>query len=205
MERTTSNLKFLAAIYTIGGLVLLLDILIWMMVGVMPIGVVGGIEFVLVVTGTIMAFNKKTRVSKNWKKIIWFYSIMIAQAVIAIVGLTIFAIAFGTRSAPKVVGTLIYVIFAARAALIASAAILIIKLDAKNEYENCPRIHILARALVASAGCIGVISRCIYTVTRESLEEIPFTIISWFCIGAIVAGIILGYVLKVKNEESKFV
>jgi len=206
METATQlvDAKFLAAIYTIGAIVILLDIMIWGMEGVMKISILGGVEFLLVVSGTIMAFHRKTRASRNAKKIIWFYSIMVAQAMIAIGGLVIVAMTFGT-GVSKGVGILTYAIFAARSILIASAAILILKFHATDENEGCPRIHIISRSIVAICGFCGVLTRCIFTVTRESLIELPFTIISWICISGICIGIVLGYTLKVPKAESKFV
>ena len=202
MEQINVDSKFIAAVYTIGAIVIMLDIMIWAMEGTRDIAIVGGLEFILVVTGTIMAFNKKLKVSRNCKKIIWFFSIMVAQALVAVGGLMIVVISFG-KGLANGVGILVYVMFAARSVLIASASILIIKLHSTNENQGCPRIHIIPRIIIGIAGFVGVLTRCIYTVTRETLEELPFTIISWICIGCIAVGILLGYFLKVKETESK--
>ncbi len=126
--------KFLAALYTIGATLLLLDILVWMMEGGggVVIATCAALEVILVITGTVMAFNKRTKMTKNRKKIICFFLIMVAQALVALAG---FILVYATfwRSVGIGHGIIMYVIVALRATLVALASLLIVKIDTMND------------------------------------------------------------------------
>lgn len=204
METQTVDTKFIAAVYTLGAIIILVELLIWSIESTEAKIVLGVLEFLCVVSGAIMAFNKKTRASRHKKKILWFFSIMLAQALVAIGVILMFVISFGNGLNFSVF-VVLGVFFAARALLIASASLLILKLHSTNENEQCPRIHFVSRIMVGIAGFVGVISRSLYILFFSSLIELPFTITSWICIGCIPVGILLGYVLKVKKTETKII
>jgi len=200
------NTKFLAALYTIGATLLLLDILVWMMEGegVVVIATCAALEVILVITGTVMAFNKRTKMTKNRNKIIRFFLIMVAQALVALTGFIFVYVSFWQFSGIGN-GLLMYLIVALRATLVALASLLIITMETLDDYDKCPRVHSIARIVVAISGVMGVFTRCIYHITKEYLVELPFTMISWVCISGILIGIVLGYTLKVNEPEAKFV
>ncbi len=72
---------------------------------------------------------------------------------------------------------------------------------------KCPRVNFFARVVVAFFGIAGVLTRSIWlfmaAVNDRKMSSI-YSIISWICIGGILAGIIFGYVLKVKDSDAMY-
>jgi hypothetical protein len=83
---------------------------------------------------TVMAFNTRTKMTKNRNKIIRFFLRMVAQALVALTGF----------------------IFVYVATLVALASLLIIKMETLDDYDKCPRVHSIARIVVAISGVMGV-------------------------------------------------
>lgn len=210
---TCSPKTFLGALYTIGASLFLFDILVWMYPDSSFVYTIGAMYVVLLLTGTLMSFSSRVKASKNSKKITWYFMLMMAQVLVTIFAF-IYWIRFASSSlfdnAREDIKWLIYtssISGAVRIALTAIAGVIVVKMDTANDHEECPCVNPFARVVVASFGIAGVLTRSIWlfmVVFGDGKMGSIYSIISWVCFGGILAGIIFGFVLKVKDADAKY-
>jgi len=214
---TPSSKTFLGTLYTIGASLFLFDILVWTYPDSSFVYTIAAMYVVLLLTGTIMSFNSRVKPSKNFKKITWYFMLMMAQVLVTIcafiylinVALSNFFFLFdnAAKEDDKRLTYTLSILGGLRIALIAIAAVIVVKMDTTNDHEECPRVNSFARVVVAFFGIAGVLTRSIWlfmaAVNDRKMGSI-YSIISWICIGGILSGIIFGFVLKVKDSDAKY-
>ena len=78
------------------------------------------------------------------------------------------------------------------------AAVIVVKMDTTNDHKECPLVNPFARVVLAFLGIAGELTRSVWifmaAVNDRKMGSI-YSIISWICIGGVLAGIIFGSVL----------